>query len=548
MNTSDNGLSDKEGTKLNLLNKVTTLNPNALEFIPSSLKYAKSTKGSDTKKFDGLGSSRNSVFNQSGSTISNNSEVEAKPYWYHQLPDDITPDFKVMAEDLQGPGNLRIADLSLHDAVGPSRLARSMANQLLGVRKDVPCFTSENQRSSEKICAEEKSPTAFMASAASSWGKPFINGEKHSRIGRKGCRKDEDFCAGPINDLTSNNMLLENAAVEPIKYLSSCFPGCDAQRLANVYYENGCDLNSTIELISHYMHEVDSGFDQNLNVMPLASSRFSMLDSTALSLAETHARSGLSNYPREDIQHGPIMHRSTSSISKGDMKFASTDRQLALQDFHRWRSDRNGCGDGHVGSSRTIQLLASSLNGHGKVLYKNKSAANSSSGWLETEDAVESRREDHNVATLRNKCFEMENQTYYIGDKVLAKELGSIEQLHNMKTSSAHGKAEAIFQMRNPLFPEHQSYGQLKDQVIDLYGLSVTEAMHSLNNRLSFLRRKARSSGQRLHAIICIGVGRQHSKGTGSPAWLPLAVEQYLMKEGLQFTQPHPGLLRVVIY
>lgn len=101
---------------------------------------------------------------------------------------------------------------------------------------------------------------------------------------------------------------------------------------------------------------------------------------------------------------------------------------------------------------------------------------------------------------------------------------------------------------RNPLFPENQSYSQLKDQVIDLYGLSVTEAVHSLNNRLSFLRRKARSSGQRLHAIICVGVAQQHSKGTGSPAWLPLAVEQYLTKEGLQFTQAHPGLLRVVIY
>ncbi|XP_018677855.2 polyadenylate-binding protein-interacting protein 7 isoform X2 [Musa acuminata AAA Group] len=510
MNMSDNGLSDKEGTKLNLWNKVTTLNPNALEFIPSSLKYAKSTKSLDTKKFDGLGSSGKSVFNQSGSTISNNSEGEANPYWYHQLPDDITPDFKVMAEELQGPGNLRIADLSLHDAVGPSRLSGSMANQLLGVRKDVPCFTSENHRLSEKICAEEKSPTAFMASAASSWGKPFINGEKHSRIGRMGCRNDGDFCAGPINDLTRNNMLLENAAVDPIKYLSSCFPGCDAQRLANVYYKNGCDLNSTIELISHYMHEVDSGFDQNLNVMSLASSRVSMLDSTALSFAETYAQSGSSKYNREDIRHNPIMHRSTSSISKGDMKFASTIRQLGLQDFHRWRSDRNGCADGHVGS--------------------------------------ESRREDHNVATLRNKCFEMENQTYYIGDKVLAKELGSKEQLYNRQTGSAHGKAEAICQTRNPLFPEHQSYSQLKDQVIDLYGLSVTEAMQSLNNRLSFLRRKARSSGQRLHAIICIGVGQQHSKGTGSPAWLPLAVEQYLTTEGLQFTQPHPGLLRVVIY
>ncbi|RWW15120.1 hypothetical protein BHE74_00000916 [Ensete ventricosum] len=394
MNTSDSGLSDKEGTKLNLLNKVTTLNPNALEFIPSSLKYAKSTKSSDTKKFDGLGSSGNAVLDRSGSTISNNSEVEANPSWYHQLPDDITPDFQVMAEELQQPGDLRIADLSLHDSVGPSRFSGSMTNQLLGLRKHVPCFTSENHHLSEKICAEGKSPTVFMASAASSWGKPFMNGEKHSRIGRKGCRNDWDFCAGPINDLTSNNMLLENAAVDPIKYLSSRFPGCDAQRLANVYYENGCDLNSTIELLSHYM---------NLNVTPLASSRVNMLDSTALSLAETHAR----------------------IVNFGELP---------------------------------------------------------------------------------------------------------------------------IF-FRNPLFPEHQSYSQLKDQVIDLYGLSVTEAMHSLDNRLSFLRRKARSSGQRLQAVICIGVGQQHSKGTGgSPAWLPVAVEQYLMKEGLQFTQPHPGLLRVVIY
>lgn len=139
---------------------------------------------------------------------------------------------------------------------------------------------------------------------------------------------------------------------------------------------------------SKCQHEVDSGFDQNLNVMSLASSRVSMLDPTALSFAETHAQSGSSKYNREDTQHNPIMHRSTSSISKGDMKFASTIRQLGLQDFHRWRSDRNGCADGHVGSGRTIQLLASSLNGHGKTLYKNKSAANSSSGWLETEDAV----------------------------------------------------------------------------------------------------------------------------------------------------------------
>jgi len=47
--------------------------------------------------------------------------------------------------------------------------------------------------------------------------------------------------------------------------------------------------------------------------------------------------------------------------------------------------------------------------------------------------------------------------------------------------------------------------------------------------------------------MICVGTGH-HTKGARTPARLPVAVEQFLLEEGLKFTQPQPGLLRVVIY
>lgn len=84
--------------------------------------------------------------------------------------------------------------------------------------------------------------------------------------------------------------------------------------------------------------------------------------------------------------------------------------------------------------------------------------------------------------------------------------------------------------------------------MIDLHGLHVSEAIHVLKHELSVLRGTARAAEQRLQVYICVGTGH-HTRGSRTPARLPIAVQQYLLEEeGLDFTEPQPGLLRVVIY
>lgn len=100
----------------------------------------------------------------------------------------------------------------------------------------------------------------------------------------------------------------------------------------------------------------------------------------------------------------------------------------------------------------------------------------------------------------------------------------------------------AVF--RNPV--EMQGRGQ--DRMIDLHGLHVSEAIHVLKHELSVLRSTARAAEQRLQVYICVGTGH-HTKGSRTPVRLPIAVQRYLLEEeGLDYTEPQQGLLRVVIY
>lgn len=97
---------------------------------------------------------------------------------------------------------------------------------------------------------------------------------------------------------------------------------------------------------------------------------------------------------------------------------------------------------------------------------------------------------------------------------------------------------------RNPV--EMQGRGQ--DRMIDLHGLHVSEAIHLLKHELSVLRSTARATEQRLQVYICVGTGH-HTKGSRTPVRLPIAVQRYLLEEeGLDYSEPQPGLLRVVIY
>ncbi|XP_074581663.1 polyadenylate-binding protein-interacting protein 7 [Curcuma longa] len=543
---SNKGLADSWIAKSSSLNKVTALNPNAAEFVPSSLKYTyETTKILDATKLDHPGSSRKAVLDRSESNTSNNSDDEVHQYWRQQLPDDITPDFEVIGEALREPGHLTLAGLSINDNAEQSKFPGSMTSQILDMRQDLSSPTIRNVSLSGKmefpgsIYAKEQSSIARMTSMANAWGKSFVNDELQDRH-----TYDSDLTAGSMGD----NIFLENSVTDPIEFLSSQFPGFAAQSLADIYYGNGCDLNLTIEILTQLELQVDSNFDPNGDSNPLGAPNFSPLDFPALPVADS--QNGLPKYG--DNQHGSDSYRSPA-ISKGEIDFASTVRKLASQDSGHWKFERNGSADVNAGSSRSSHLLGSTYNGNTKTAYGDKwsssSAVRSSPVWLETGDAVaniysETREEARDLARLRNACFDQARQAYLIGNKALAKELSFKGQLYNMHMKAAHEKAkEEIYRKRN----KSQSYGGEQDRLIDLHGLHVTEALQVLNHELRTLRSTARATRQRLHVMICVGTGH-HTKGSRTPVRLPVAVEQYLLKEGIRFSQPQPGLLSVVIY
>lgn len=92
-----------------------------------------------------------------------------------------------------------------------------------------------------------------------------------------------------------------------------------------------------------------------------------------------------------------------------------------------------------------------------------------------------------------------------------------------------------------------QVNGRGHQRMIDLHGLHVSEAIHVLKHELSVLRSTARAAEQCLQVYICVGTGH-HTRGSRTPARLPIAVQRYLLEEGLDFTEPQPGLIRVVLY
>ncbi|XP_058079344.1 polyadenylate-binding protein-interacting protein 7 isoform X2 [Magnolia sinica] len=552
MSLSAKGFSTNKDTKLNTSNKSTTLNPNAAEFVPSALRSPSggTANNTDVMRLDASGASKKAVFDRTESSISNNSDDEVHQYWRRQLPDDITPDFKVGGEDeLQGPGNISLAGLSIHDGIESSRFS-----PLAGSSH----FLSKQQEIMIPTYGEDQS-AAFMNLPISTWDKQFVNDDQHFTNGSEGHPYNGDSSAGFLSDLLSEHAILDDTEINPVELLALQFPGFAAESLADVYYANGCDLNSTIEMMTQL---------ENLSPKTLPTPNLSALDFPALPVPD--AQNGLSKYAGDDLQQNVNPYRSidkdslllfkspSSGTSRSATDFASAVRKIASQDSSQWKYERNGLADVGVGSSRSSQLLASSYNGHGRSVYGDKlqsyGASRASPAWLDTGDAVasmysESREEARDHARLRNAYFEQARQAYLIGNKALAKELSVKGHLHNMQMKAAHGKAsESIYRQRNPISPELQSYGRGRDRLIDLHGLHVSEAISKLKHDLSVLRSMARSMGQRLQVFICVGTGH-HTKGARAQARLPVAVERYLLEEeSLDYTETQPGMLRVVIY
>ncbi|GFZ08701.1 hypothetical protein Acr_20g0005090 [Actinidia rufa] len=625
--------------------KVTTLNPNAAEFIPFALRSSSGSTSTAEASTSlgvagaGTGTLGKAVLDQSESSISNNSDEEAHQYWCRQLPDDITPDFNVMGEDeSQGINGIPFSMLSLHDGNETSRFSASTGTGF-GLKEQHELSSrgingnsfAEKMRYSVPSYGEDVSSANFLHLPTKPWDKSIVNNDQLLSTVRDGLPYSGNSRQGMLNE----QAITENTEMNPLEFLAMQFPGFAAESLAEVYVANGGDLNLTVEMLTQLELQVDGGLNQNqnqnLNSKALSAPNLSSLDFPALSVQD--GQNGLPKYAGDDMgesvspyrsagNDNMVLFKSSSSIpSRGAIDFASAVRKMSSKDSNTWKYERNGSADASVGSSRSAQVLASSYNGggQGRGIYGDKLQSRSSSRaapvWLETGEAVanmysELRDEARDHARLRNAYIlnsfngsghdlmtSTEGRGYgdsgkvggnherrklvvvvglkimyllsdrleivmrlnksggdcnfqnFRGNRALAKELSVKGQLHNMHMKAAHGKAqESIYRQRNPVSPEMQGNGRGQERIIDLHGLHVSEAIQVLKRDLTVLRSTARSVEQRLPVYICVGTGH-HTRGSRTPARLPIAVQRYLLEEeGIEYSEPQPGLLRIVIY
>ncbi|KAK6119731.1 hypothetical protein DH2020_046524 [Rehmannia glutinosa] len=546
MNLPGNGAStgDKK-----LSSAKATLNPNATEFVPFALRSRSAGITIPDTSSKSAATPLKSILDRSESSVSNKSDEEAQQYWRHQLPDDITPDFNVMGlDDTQG-----INSLSLTDANELSRFSGLSPQSLNGNGY------TEKLRNSVSPYGEYPSPRGFQPSLAKPWDREIVNNDQV--LARDGHLYNGNSRLDFFADMSNEQLLVDNEDVSPLEFLASQFPGFAAESLTEVYFANGGDLNLTIEMLTQ-LEELQ--FDEALNHTPnsetFSTPNLNALDFPALSV--TDGQNGLAKFSGDDHQSvssyrspekdSTLLFRSFSSVpTSGPTDFASAVRKIPSQDPSIWKYDRKGSADTSIGSSRSSQVLGSSYHaGQGRGIYgntvQNRGSAHASPVWLETGEAVANmysgmRGEARDHARVRNSYFE---QAYLIGNKALAKELSIKGQVHNMQMKAAHEKAQdSIYRQRNT---EMQANG--RERMIDLHGLHVSEAIHVLKRELAVLKNAARSAGQHFLAYICVGTGH-HTRGSRTPARLPTAIQRYLLEEeGLDYSEPQPGLLRVVIF
>ncbi|KAL4302129.1 hypothetical protein GQ457_10G001560 [Hibiscus cannabinus] len=484
---------------------------------PSSSGSTSVTEATTRFLTSGPGTIRKAVLDRSESSITNNSDEEAHLFWRSQLPDDITPDFKVLNEDDSqgvGSGSLSVAGLSLHDGSGASRFHATAAG-----------------------------PLHFSAKP---WDKHLVNNDQILGNGMEGQPYNGNSRHGFVNDMLSGQTVMDGTEKNHVNFLASQFPGFAAESLSEIYYASGCDLNMTVEMLTQLELQDADGFNQNLNSNTLSAPNLSGTPKHSVDDLQ-HSVNPYRSYDKENM----LMFKSSSSVpSRAAIDFASAVRKMAPQDSRLWKYDS---ADSTVGSSRSSHGSANSYSASpGRGFYTSRLHARGSAPvWLETGDAVanlyaELREEARDHNRLHNAYLEQAHQAFLIGNKALAKEPGVKGQLHNMHMKAAHGKVqEPIFRQRNPV-PLENIRGQ--ERIIDLYGLHVTEAIHLLKHELSVLRRTAGATDQHLQVYIYVGAGH-HTKGSRTPAKLPVAVQRYLLEEEcLDYSEPQPGLLRVVIY
>ncbi|XP_044982823.1 polyadenylate-binding protein-interacting protein 7-like isoform X2 [Hordeum vulgare subsp. vulgare] len=503
-----------EERKISLINRTTSLNPNAVEFVPSCLRcVSDASNRSDTTKIPVSESSKEISADQPESVPSNPDE-EAHRYWQQQLPDDITPDFNVLGQDeTPGPDSLSLTGLSMNDGFGaslfsPNQTSRMQHHASPFVRDTLSTRGKFEFPGQEQPQATIMSPTAStMSPTAAPWVKTVRNGGQYGTNRRDASHYNGDSSIG-----------------SPLQ--------------SDAYYRNRRSFRSSMDIMTQLENKVDGRLNQNLRSLSFGHS--------SPSSPVSYAQNGLANYNKEAFGLPNSPYRSHSAILTDDIISPSAGRERLSLDSSRGRYKTTNLPVTSLGSSRGSHLLAGPYNGNHDMISNNtlQNIAGVQTGptWLDTDATANmflEKDEVHDFASLRHALLEQQDrQAFLTGGNPLAKEL-NIKELYSIQSRLAQEKArENIYQQRIQM-PELQGLIQEQNPAIDLCGLHASEAMHVLNNELNNRRKIARSTGRRLQAIII--------SNPRTPARLTAAIEQYLLEHGLQYTQAQPGLFRVLL-
>jgi hypothetical protein len=196
-------MSIEEG-KVNLINKTTALNPNAVEFVPSCLRsVSDASNRSDTAKIHLSGSLKDTSADKPESAVPSNPDEEAHRYWQDQLPDDITPDFNVLGQDeTPGHDSLSLAGLSMNDGFAssifsPNQTSRMQHHASPFVRDALGARAKIEFPGPELPQAAIMSPTAStMSPTAAPWVKTVRNGGQYGTNRRDASHYNGDSSIG----------------------------------------------------------------------------------------------------------------------------------------------------------------------------------------------------------------------------------------------------------------------------------------------------------------------------------------------------------------